>query len=138
MTTTSPQEVISRIERNAKKFAKPQPTLRFVRTIEIGQHIRQGDLYIHRVKSIPEEYTVETQERQLASGVTPGSRHCLAPEAKVRIFTKVTPGPLDGPAFDLLERGDITHPVHDHDSLPRGCYVVTYQQDWKSKARVAD
>jgi hypothetical protein len=105
-------------------------TMRHITEMKIGQVIRQGDVYVKKVKEIPSEYSIATMEMQIARGETKGSRHSLQDSYSLRIFKKFSPGPLDGPAFTSTEEILLTHPEHPDFKLPCGNYVSYYQQDF--------
>lgn len=153
------QTVIAEIEENAKSFAAPTPELRMVRTIEVGEHVRQGDCLIERLTRVPKVFSVRTTNRQLAPGTTQGSRHVLGVaktdwlgewsqpdqlphEHEVWILPKAEQEkqPLVGPVIVITGRCVVTHPEHAHVSLPSGTYGVTYERDLEREeiARVVD
>ena len=110
-----------------------------------GDFVRQGDLYIYALPSIPERVKPITAELQLAPGTTQGSRHCLDSLKGVRMYRQVDQNnnlienPLQGPIMDLANDCTVTHPEHAHIKLAPGAYVVTYQRDLsKESARVLD
>lgn len=124
------QEVHANIEQQAEKNSN---ALRVVTKMEVGEAIRQGDVYVWRVESIPEEYNIPTMELQIAQGETKGSRHILEDSPTLRVFQKTTRGPLDGPAFKSDSPITLTHPEHAHFQLPAGCYISEYQQDYAAE-----
>lgn len=136
----------------AEAGKSPDKDLRYVREIAVGQHVRQGDVYLLRVAKRPACYATETKNRQLAPGTSKGSRHIVddpvtlrtAPEADARSAIAKLPGTtqsrllLPGPCIDASERFTLTHPEHAHHSLPAGVYVTVYQLDPRSMRRVED
>jgi hypothetical protein len=111
------------------------PDTRVIRTIEVGQAIRQGDIYVTRVADKRIAHGGETAERQLAPGTSRGSRHCVA--GAVSVYRPVPgDGQLAGPLIVALERFKVTHPEHAHFSLPPGTYRVTYQRDFNREREV--
>lgn len=98
--------------------------------MDIGKIIRQGDVYVKRVDTIPEDFTMATMETQIAKGNTKGSRHILEDDGVIRIFKKSSPAPLEGPAFKSTKEITLTHPEHANFKLPAGCYISYYQQDF--------
>lgn len=132
-------QAFQKIEEKAK-MSTAEP--RFIRVIEVGQHIRQGDILITRIAKLPNGLK-ETQQLQLAEGNTQGSRHCLdsACTATTKIFIDPnTSDRLRGPFLQAGERFNITHPEHSHFSLPSGCYAVTFERDFarEERERVTD
>lgn len=113
------------------------PELRMVRTMKVGQVVRQGDIYIERVAKIPQDATPRA-DRQLAPGSTQGSRHVV--EGDATLYDRLKASPLHGPLIDAPERFVVTHPEHAHVSLPSGKYAVTFQRDYAQEeaARVQD
>lgn len=103
--------------------------LRGISRIEVGQAIRQGDIYVRRIASLPAQLGKETPQRQLAPGTTQGSRHCV--EGECRVYGSISAWDrLTGPIIEALSRIVITHPEHAHFALPAGIYQVTYQRDF--------
>lgn len=130
---------LERIEREA--VANKVAETRVVKTIDVGQVVRQGDIYVHRVAAAHKRGRALT-DRQLAVGATQGSRHVA--EAPARVFEGTTapewcqPGALLGPCVVARRRLTISHPEHAHLSLPAGTYQVTHQRDARTGGRVQD
>ena len=115
--------------------------VRFIKVMTIGQVVRQGDIYLHRVAA-EHPRGEATQNRQLAIGTTRGSRHVAEAPAEVYVGT-TRPEYCDertllGPVVVSRERIVVTHPEHAHYSLPAGTYQVTHQTDARTLARVQD
>lgn len=132
-------EAHAEIERLAKANARPE--VRFIKEIAVGQIVRQGDIYIHRVN---EDHASgkEMKSRQLALGNSQGSRHIAESPAKILEGTTL-PEWCDrrtflGPLVKAEKRFTITHPEHAHVSLPKGTYQVTHQMDARTMDRVQD
>lgn len=135
-TTLNAKDTFEKIEKAA---ATHTAETRMVRTIAVGQAIRQGDVYLTRIdRKRPLAKTSVTSNRQLAPGSTPGSRHMVV--GKVTIYAPKGDDALEGPTIDATERFVLEHPEHAHVSLPRGTYQVTFQRDFASeeRARVQD
>ena len=136
------QDVINQIQSQATSHA---PDVKRIATMRRGESIRQGDVYLTRISSIPARIESVTLDRQLAPGTTKGSRHIVAAKSKATIYA---PPPsstdLSGPTIDCpTRRLVIEHPEHGWIDLPRGTYQVTYQRDYKRERaeelrRVAD
>lgn len=134
----SAAEAQARIEREADERAI-QDT-RHVEKIDVGQVVRQGDIYIHRVAAT-HGHGKELKTRQLAIGETMGSRHIA--EAPCAVYAGITPPEwapraLLGPCIESEGRFTVGHPEHAHVSLPPGRYQVTHQLDAATQQRVAD
>lgn len=116
---------------------------RVVHSMEIGQVVRQGDIYIHCVAENHLRGKL-VQSRQLAIGNTQGSRHMVADEIEVYEGTTLPPGcganTFLGPCFVVRRRLDdtVTHPEHAWASLPERTYQVTHQMDARTGKRVKD
>ena len=113
--------------------------VRFIRTIQEGQAVRQGDVMLLRVSDNHKRGKVlpNTGSLQLAPGNTKGSRHVA--EGSFEAFeTHDSSDPLAGPVIHAKERIDVTHPEHADISLPSGTYRVGYQLDPRTMRRVAD
>lgn len=122
-----------------KAAEKSLPKLRHIEEIEVGQAIRQGDIYVTRLERAPKRNGGVTGERQLAPGTSRGSRHCVAGKVTVYLPSE-DDGRLTGPLVDAHDRFTVTHPEHAHFSLPAGFYRVTYQRDFNVRevSRVYD
>lgn len=110
--------------------------------LEIGDVLRQGDLYVVRVHSLPQQRR-RRGNRQLADGDTQGSRHVL--RGKCGLFdvdSEDVAGLLRkadrrfevrdyqvGPAFETAGPATIEHPEHGHRTLSEpGCYLTVFQR----------
>jgi len=109
--------------------AEAKSGLREIARIEVGQAIRQGDVYLRRLAAFPAAHGNETPNRQLAPGTTQGSRHCVEGEATIYAPLEMADR-LTGPVIEARGRIVITHPEHAHFALPAGFYQVTYQRDF--------
>ena len=132
-------EAYEEVEKLAK--IKAQHEVRFIKNIEIGQGIRQGDIYIHRVPQTHPRGKVSLSN-QLAIGETNGARHIADAPAEVYQGVKL-PEWCDartflGPVVVLKKRAVISHPEHANVSLPSGTYQVTHQMDARTMKRVVD
>jgi len=99
---------------------------------------RQGDIYLWKLAALPQDAIEVAHYRQLAPGLTLGSRHCLASLDGVRMFHKRQPGPLDGPILWFAdEPGTITHPTHgDIVDIPANSIIqITYQRMYADVVR---
>ena len=139
MKTADIQKNINTITEKAKELAVTD--IRVIDKIEIGQVIRQGDIYIHAVKA-DHPHGRATKERQLAIGTSKGSRHILeSVSANVFEGTKQPEwctNALLGPYIALKERAFIGHPEHANVSIPAGNYQITHQMDARTLQRVKD
>ena len=138
MTTIKEKEnALKLVEEGAEKNIGE---VRHIEALEIGQGVRQGDIYIHCVKD-SHAHGKELQSRQLAMGETQGSRHILEGDALVMAGTTApewAPKALLGPLVKLLKRCIVTHPEHAHVNLPAGTYQITHQMDARTLERVRD
>ena len=133
-------EVIRKIKQEA---GEASAELRFVRTVEQGDEIRQGDVYLYAVRP----YTLYVKQRlrgfqpldtlQLAPGTSPGARHVIVGDATAHGPLR-SPDPLEGPLVEARARVVLTHPEHAHISLPPGFYEVRYQRDWTDVQQTRD
>lgn len=127
-------EQLEKIRVNARD--NKNTDLRVVSKMEIGKHIRQGDVYVKRV-SKPKDMKAfeEINDRQLAPGNTRGSRHIVTSDCTVYRFKNgrdALQGPLLHAENDLM----IEHPEHAHFKLPgNSWYQVTYQKDERAEER---
>jgi hypothetical protein len=133
--------------------AKPRQEMRVIKSIQPGQMIRQGDIYLvcisgmtdikvfDNIKVTVAEYTkpVKTNKKhhQLVPGSTMGSRHMV--DSKVMMSLNPTnKSSLVGPILRSVEAFEVTHPEHAHFRMPAGEYLVCYQLNDKTKERVKD
>jgi hypothetical protein len=130
MNTTS--EVINMIREMAAAEVSEE---RFVRVMQIGDVVRQGDLYLERAAELSPSKLLNTQ--QLAPGTTQGSRHVAV---GATVYAAESKDPLMGPVVVASERWCLAHPEHANISMPSGTYRARYQRDWlaEQKARVMD
>lgn len=116
---------------------KADPTVRMIRTFPEGKHIRQGDVYLVRIKDDAKHGKVRGS-RQVAVGTTIGSRHIA--EGRLTVYESVGferfPAEFVGPVVAAEERWTLTHPEHAHVSCPAGTYQTLYQRE--GSRRVAD
>lgn len=116
--------------------------LRDCRAMKIGEVVRQGDIYIHRVDPT-HAHGGETKNHQLAMGVTLGSRH-IADENFMVYEGTTLPSWVDrrhflGPCIVTTSATAlITHPEHANVALGPGCYQVTHQMDIRTMQRARD
>ena len=111
---------------------KNHSDIRVIAKMEIGQAIRQGDVYVTKIKEIPPEFSMPTMKAQVVDGTTKGSRHELEMTPSLRIMKNPNATALQGPCFSSSETVNLLHPEHAHFQLPAGCYSITYQQDFAS------
>jgi hypothetical protein len=134
----SVMEVHQNIEKMARENSHSE--VRVITTMENGQAVRQGDLYITKVESLPAEYTERTNSMKLVDGKTKGSRHVLKKSKSLKVFLNPNANPLQGPGITTEERLLVKHPEHAYMDLVPGNYVVTYQRDYSAEelSRVKD
>lgn len=124
--------------------ANPLGDNRHVDEIEVGQFVRQGDVYIVRIEAVCAS-NKPTANRQLAPGSTLGSRHTVDDAVEVleplvmmqRIESKRGLA-FRGPQIKSDTRFTVSHPEHADISLPAGCYEVQFQSDWATQNRARD
>lgn len=126
-------DVFAEIERAA---AGADADTRFVREMQVGEYVRQGDVYVVRIDTIPHG-TRETKDRQLAPGATQGSRHIAEGELSVFRRTDTTEVAI-GPVVVARKEWRLAHPEHAHMVLPAGNYQVRFQLDARTLRAVQD
>ena len=113
---------------------------REVKAITPGEVVRQGDIYIHRVKADhPHGKAVES--RQLAVGTNQNARHIAEAPAKIYEGTTAPEGVITrllGPCIIADKPVRVSHPEHAHVTLPPGAYQITHQMDARTLERVRD
>ena len=139
MQTKDAAQTFSEIAEKANEAAINSP--RIVHKIEVGQGVRQGDIYIWRVAD-NHAHGRKAKSRQLALGNTQGSRHIAEVPAKVFDGTTL-PEWCDrrtfmGPCIESESRFTVSHPEHAHVELPPGRYQITHQMDARTMERVRD
>lgn len=127
-------EVLGKIEQEA---AVSSPECRVIKSIKIGDAVRQGDIYIRRVDPKHAKGGL-LKTLQLAPGSNSGSRHCVeGAECYAGADEKIN-NAVRGPVIVAKDRFKVTHPEHAHFDLPKGTYQVTYQLDARTLQRVRD
>ncbi len=141
-----------------EEAAKNSPMeVRDVSTMKVGEHSRQGDVYLHRIQELPAAWDVEVAEHtQVALGQSTGSRHCASGDGIKVMWPKsrdaaVEQCPIalfkDSPDFRRVAIGPcvvapngftLTHPEHAHHQYGPGVYLTTYQVDWNTRREVRD
>jgi hypothetical protein len=131
MTAT---EIIGRIGETADMVKSDKAHV--IPFMDVGDELRQGDIYVTRIESVPElAVKVETPSGQLAPGTNQGSRHCLRSLSGVKLYTLAEPRPLDGPIIEARKPFWVDHPEHGNRRLPAGVYAVTYQRAFAEELR---
>ena len=109
----------------------------FPEAASVGDGIRQGDIYITLLKSVPHgSAIVKEPSMQLAPGTTQGSRHCLSSLDGVTVYRLKDPTPYDGPVLKVTEPVIVDHPEHGAWQLPCGVYGISYQRTEDSEGRI--
>ena len=133
-------EAVGKVEAAAKS---PNTETRRVEKIEVGQAIRQGDIYLTRIND-GHPVGKRRKDHQLAPGTSQGSRH-IVEGAGVKVFepgplrsSLVAPDALLGPIIVAEQAFAVTHPEHAHFDLPPGTYQCTFQKDARTLERVQD
>jgi len=131
-------ELYSKLEQEAADKAVAE--VRNISKIEVGQVVRQGDIYIHRVEN-DHPHGKMAENHQLAEGNTQGSRHVADENAQVFVGTKApqwAERAFLGPLVKSTVAFKIVHPEHAHVNLPAGTYQITHQMDARTLERVRD
>lgn len=129
-------------EQVAQAAVKKQDVRR-VESMEKGDVVRQGDVYLVRIED-GAGVGAERKNNQLAPGVSKGSRHILSGPATTYEPVGVPSGcgisdtALLGPVVVASDRVVVTHPEHAHIDLPAGKYQCLYQMDARTQRRVQD
>ena len=121
-------QTVADIRQQAEARATAAPI--HVVQIEIGEGVRQGDVYLERIAEVPDGATiVRHPSPQIAPGTTQGSRHVIDPITGMEVYRLRQPGLLDGPVIRATQALTITHPEHGWITVPSGVYAVTYQRE---------
>jgi len=138
---TKAQNNLSEIQQFATKSSND---CRIIDKIEVGQCVRQGDVYITRIENFSKVGCTKAGQK-LAPGDTPGSRHFV--DAHVTTWQNENTGKVvryevgftcKGLLLECDRSFKVTHPEHAHFYLPAGSYEVSYQVNTKEMARVLD
>lgn len=116
--------------------------LRNCKHMQIGQVVRQGDIYIHKVPS-NHPHGAELKNHQLAIGNSQGSRHIADKSFKVFEAKKAPhycePTVFLGPCIKTDDpNAMITHPEHGNIATGAGTFQITHQMDIRTLQRVRD
>lgn len=134
---TDIKELITKIVQSAENNIED---VRFIKSMKVGQIVRQGDIYIHKVDDTHPHGG--RCGRQLAQGSSKGSRHIAESPAECFTGTQKPTTCEDavflGPLVKSPHRFLISHPEHADISLSGGCYQITHQMDVRTQARVRD
>lgn len=150
--TLTAAAAFTEVKKSGEKIKNDETAV--VGTVSAGDVIRQGDLYMVAIGSLPNGQ--RTNQRQLAPGTSQGSRHVI--EGDVEIYDadktavidlvnaacpatrgKLVPRrdePLIGPVFRTVERCQVTHPEHGWRVLPDGeVFAVIFQRQHAEEVR---
>jgi hypothetical protein len=137
-------KVAERIEQEAKNASGAK---RILKTMKVGETIRQGDIYLVRIEALTESERKTLKPwkgQQLVRGTQGGARH-MAEGAKLFESDRQrfkgngrARATLLGPIVVADRRCTITHPEHAHFELPRGTYQVANQLDPRTMRAVLD
>lgn len=137
-------EILDAIKKVENAATKAKNDERFVKALDIGRMVRQGDVYLHKVSADHPAGGLRASS-QLAEGQTIGARHIVKGDVKVYdgvafpgYFEAGFPTVALGPVVDVFNRATLTHPEHADYSLPTGRYQVTYQIDARTRRAVSD
>lgn len=117
---------------------KSKPVTKTIEKIGFNEGVRQGDLYIMRIKDVPADATpIDNPDRQLVPGTSQGSRHCITAEtfANVKLLRLKQPTALQGPVIKAEKTFEVEHPEHGHFILPPGIYQAVYQRAYAEELR---
>ena len=135
--TERTEQIVSEVVETGKRVAKRE-TLAFPESAIAGEAVRQGDVYLMLLDRVPDGAKKLNQvPRQLAPGVTQGSRHTLDSVDGVTAYELADATEFDGPILKLAEERTVCHPEHGNWTLPPGVFAVGYQrtQDALDRAR---
>lgn len=121
-------DVMSEIQSIAEAIKSDAPQ-RFPEAASFGEDVRQGDIYIVKLESVPRNFTEVKAEKQLAVGNTQGSRHCLDSLDGITMYRNKDADQFTGPVFVSSCERTITHPEHGDRILPPGVYLIGYQRN---------
>jgi len=130
------------------QFAKEAKNdVRVIDKIEVGQAVRQGDVYVSKIADFDKKEYEISNDFKLAPGNTPGSRHYVDTSVKVwkrknsnsDLVAKNEVGCICyGPVIEAEKSFKVTHPEHADFYMPAGVYQISYQVDPVQMRRVLD
>lgn len=139
--TLTPAKAFAKVQSVAEKIKNDETAS--VGTVSKGDVIRQGDIYLVAIGSLPSTARRIT-DRQLAPGTSQGSRHVLKGECEVYeadrqevavlIGGAMVPQKVEihaeliGPVFRAVGEVEVDHPEHGNRVLPAGEVFATYYQ----------
>jgi len=125
------QEVAQTISHRERRF----------KSIPVGKCVRQGDIYIVRVKDNHPHGGIR-ESHQLAFGTSKGSRHIADRNFVVYEGTTlpkgVAAGTFLGPCIQTDCEATIEHPEHAWAIIPAGTYQILHQTDLQTRQRALD
>jgi len=134
-------EVLEVVKKIKKEAERASPEIRVIKSLKIGQGIRQGDVYLVRIDD-----SVNTgaalKQKKLVPGEHQGSRHVVSENANLfepkGTQKGISQTAILGPVVRSKERFSVTHPEHAHFSLPSGTYQCVQQLDARTQLAVRD
>jgi hypothetical protein len=148
MANLSPSQVVEQIEADAKRLAEEKkkdedavckPKMAIYGTMAPGDYHWQGDVCFTKLEKKPPRLTATKRVRQLAPGVSRGSRHLVSSDT-LKNLTFYRPSgrvnELQGPII-VVKKGKkmkVDHPDHGTVVIPAGVYSVNYQRQYDPKA----
>lgn len=145
---TAVEKQIAEIAKSAESMDAAAPAK--IGSPSVGDVVRQGDLYLVCLESLPEGVK---HKRQLAPGNSQGSRHIAegkcsvywpkSPVAVALLIARASnidapPTELIGPMVECIGETTIAHPEHGHRILPEGTsWAIVYQRAFAEEIRRA-
>lgn len=128
------QESFTKVLQSAEKI-RNDSTQVFPEAASFGDTIRQGDVFITLIESVPANFGASKTVAQLAPGTTKGSRHILDKPENVEMFVSKDADILTGPVIKVNSQCTVTHPEHGDWVLNKGVYEVTYERAFAKELR---
>lgn len=133
----SVDEAVENVARQAETIRNDEEQK--IELMDVGDEIRQGDIYLTKIESVPAKAKPSKFVTQLAPGNTQGSRHTIRNRRGVKMYEVDGASALDGPIIESKGVLCVDHPEHGNLVLPAGVYAVTYQRAFADELRrVAD
>jgi hypothetical protein len=147
--TLTAERAFQQVQETAEKVKNDETAV--IGTMSAGDCLRQGDLFIVCLKSLPAK-RMPTKNRQLAPGTSQGSRHVLAGDCEIfeadkeqcmaAVREALAPASVElhavlmGPVFRTIGETTVEHPEHGWRVLPAGeCFAVIYQRQFGEEVR---
>lgn len=128
-------KVIQEVQSTGEAIKNDEPQI-FPAAANVGDNVRQGDIYIVKLE---DDFNVSdlkrTEVKQLAEGVSKGSRHIATGDVEIFERKGGNYTVLDGPVLKVNSKATVEHPEHGDWKLEKGFYGVNFQRAYAEELR---